>query len=162
LYALLRRYLKEPHGRIFITVLVLNPDSSYTSYDWFQAYVLERHYGGYYITLSNLQTALCDAGLQIETIDDKTRDYHWTSVVAPEHFGHWRVRWHKKFVLKFRTLVHGLFTDPFLLHHWLYNAMDTWMWQLGGYQTTPLTEKQIHDVPAQLKYVLVSLPPPPQ
>jgi len=157
LYSLLRTYLKEPSGRLFITVLVLNPDAQYSLYDWLQAYILERHYGGYYIMLDNLRTALHDSGLQIRSIEDKTRDYHWTSVVAPEHFGHWRVYWHKKFLLKCRTFLHGLLTDPFLVHHWLYNGMDTWMWQLGGYQTTPLTDAQVQTAPAQLKYIFVTL-----
>lgn len=157
LYALLRTYLKKPSGRIFLTVLVLNPEAPYTSYDYLQAYILERHYGGYYIMLDHLRTALQDNGLKIESIEDKTRDYHWTSVVAPEHFGHWRVYWHKNFVLKLCTLMYGLLTDPFLIHHWLYNGMDTWMWQFGGYQNTPLTNEQVQTAPAQLKYVMISL-----
>lgn len=155
LYALLHRYLRKPSGRIFITVLVLNPDVVYTGYDWCQAYLLERHYGGYYITLENLKTALTDNHLSIVTLEDRTRDYHWTSVVAPEHFGHWTIYWHKQPFRKLQTFFHGLLTDPFLIHHWLYYGLDTWMWQFGGYQTTPLTDAQIRSAPAQLKYVLV-------
>lgn len=154
LYSVLQKYLR-PHGRILITALVNNLDSQYTIYDYIQSYILERHYGGYYISIDNLRQALERNGLTILSCQDMTRDYHWTSVVAPEHFGHWYISWSKNPLKKIGFICQGLCTDPFLLHHWLYYSCDTWMWQFGGYQKTPLTDSQIREAPAQLKYILV-------
>jgi cyclopropane fatty-acyl-phospholipid synthase-like methyltransferase len=154
LHAVLQKYL-HPHGKMLITTLVNNFHGQYTLYDYAQSYILERHYGGYYISESNLCAALEANHLRIISVQDMTQDYHWTSVVAPELFGHWHIHWHKKPVDKLLFFCKGLLTDPFLLHHWLYYACDTWMWQFGGYSETPLTDEQIQRAPAQLKYILV-------
>jgi len=156
LYILLQKYLKPPHGKIFVTALVMN-EIPYSSMDYLQGYIIERHYGGYYITEKNLLSAVTNAQFIVVSKQDFTRDYHWTSVAAPDHFGHWNIRWNEDPFDKIVYFCKGLVIDPFLFHHWLYYFMDTWMWQFGGYQQVPLTDKQIARAPAQLKYLLLAM-----
>lgn len=153
LYNVLKQYLK-PNGKILMTLLVrgnFNPEKS-TAYDLIQAYIMDRHYGGYYSYTDLISKAITDNGFEIDSIKDYTRDYHWTSIVEPDHFGHWWINWKEEPLDKMLYFFKGLLTDPFLLHHWLYYGMDTWMWQFGGYQKTPLTDEQIKNCPANLKY----------
>jgi cyclopropane fatty-acyl-phospholipid synthase-like methyltransferase len=159
LFELLRKYLK-PNGKIIMTVLVRGiPDSECSSlYDRFQSYLMVRHYGGFYSTPSNIMKAIQENGLHIDSITDYTKDYHWISVAEPNHFGHWWVPWHEDTLDKFLYFFKGFCTDPFLIHHWLYYSMDTWMWQFGGYQKTPLTDTEVNHAIARLNYYVVSLP----
>jgi cyclopropane fatty-acyl-phospholipid synthase-like methyltransferase len=155
LFSVLKQYLK-PDGKILITVLVQGrPSETFSVYDFAQAYVMERHYGGYYSTSDIISKAITDNDLDLVSTEDYTKDYHWISVAQPDHFGHWWVHWAEDPLDKITYFFRGLFTDPFLLHHWLYYGMDTWMWQFDGYQETPLTDKQVKNAPANLKYFLI-------
>ena len=157
LFKVLKQYLK-PDGKIVLTVLVqCKPSDEWPSiYDHLQAYVIDRHYGGYYSNTEIISKAITDNSLKINSIKDYTKDYHWISVAEPDHFGHWWIHWDENPLDKIIYTIKGLFTDPFLLHHWLYYGMDTWMWQFGGYQTTPLTDEQVKNAPANLKYFTIS------
>jgi cyclopropane fatty-acyl-phospholipid synthase-like methyltransferase len=159
LFEVLRQYLK-PNGRILVTVLVQGKPESERStlYDRLQIYVMMRHYGGYYSTTDTICKSIKNNGLEIVSIEDYTRDYHWTSIAEPMHFGHWFIPFHENPLDKLLYFLKGLCTDPFLIHHWLYYALDSWMWQLGGYQTKPLTDEQIKNAVANLKYFLITLP----
>ena len=159
LFQVLNQYLK-PEGTLLVTVLVQGKpyDKRSGFYDRLQCYLLSRHYGGYYTTVPILSKAITENGFVIDSIQDYTRDYHWISVREPDHFGHWWVHWDEDPLDKVGYFIKGLFTDPFLLHHWLYYGLDTWMWHLGGYQKTPLTNEQVHGAVANLKYILVHKP----
>lgn len=159
LFKILRQYLK-PGGKIQLTTVVQCIPESERSlvYDRFQTYILMRHYGGYYTKVPTLRKAITENDLQIETIEDYTQDYHWTSVAEPDHFGHWCVDWTQDPLDKVLYFFKGLMTDPFLPHKWLYYAMDSWMWNIGGYQKTPLTDGQVEKCVANLKYFLISIP----
>ena len=159
LFNVLRDYLK-PDGKILMTVLVRNRiDSECSSlYDRFQSYLMVRHYGGFYSTPNNIPKAIKETGFTIDSIQDYTKDYHWTSVAEPNHFGHWCVPWCEETLDKIMYFLKGITRDPFLIHHWLYYGMDSWMWQFEGYQKTPLTEHQVNHAVANLKYYVVSLP----
>jgi len=111
--------------------------------------------GGYYNTLDNLTLCIKDSNLTILTVDDFTQDYFWTSVIEPEHFGNWTIDWTDNTSGKIRYLYQGIFTDPFLLHHWMYYMLQSWMWQFGGYQKHPLSAEQIKNAPFNLKYLLI-------
>ena len=156
-FSIMKQYLK-PDGKLLLTVLVQNkPSDDWPSItDHFQAYVCDRHYGGYYSHTKIISKAITDNGLTVNSINDYTRPYHWISVAEPDHFGHWWVPWGESPLNKITYILKGLATDPFLLHHWLYYGMDTWMWQFGGYQKTPLTDEQIQNAPANLKYFSIS------
>ena len=162
LFHVLQQYLK-PEGKIQLTVLVQSRPQSERSgcYDRFQSYVLLRHYGGFYSTVPVISQAITENGFRIDTIQDYTKDYHWISVKEPDHFGHWRVPWKEDPWTKAGYFLKGLFTDPFLAHHWLYYGLDTWMWQFGGYQRMPLTEAQVHHAIANLKYFTIYKPKEP-
>jgi len=157
LFKVLKQYLK-PNGKILMTVLIKCNTESIISkpYGALQCYLLDRHYGGYYSTPKNISNAITNNGFTIDSINDHTKDYHWISVVEPDHFGHWWIRWKENILDKINYIFIGLLTDPFLLHHWLYYGMDTWMWQLGGYQKTPLTDEQVNGSIANLKYFSIS------
>jgi cyclopropane fatty-acyl-phospholipid synthase-like methyltransferase len=156
-FNVLKQYLK-PDGKILLTVLVQNkPCVEWPSLlDHFQAYLCDRHYGGYYSHTEIISKAITDNNLKINSVNDYTRDYHWISVAEPDHFGHWWVHWEESPIDKITYFIRGLVTNPFLLHHWLYYGFDSWMWQFGGYQKTPLTDEQIKNAPANLKYFSIS------
>jgi cyclopropane fatty-acyl-phospholipid synthase-like methyltransferase len=158
-FKILHQYLK-PEGKILMTALVQGKPESERSdvYSRFQAYILSRHYGGYYSKVPIIHKAIIDNGFTIDSIQDYTRDYHWISVREPDHFGHWCVPWKENPLDKVGYFIKGLFTDPFLLHHWLYYGLDTWMWHLGGYQKTPLTDEQVKHAVGNLKYFSISKP----
>lgn len=156
LFNVLKQYLKQ-NGKILMTVLVQGrPSETWSNYDLVHAYVLDRHYGGYYTIPEIINKSIIDNDLNLISMEDYTKDYHWISVAEPDHFGHWWVHWSEDPIDKITYFVKGLFTDPFLLHHWLYYGMDAWMWQLGGYQKTPLTDEQVKNAPANLKYFVIS------
>jgi cyclopropane fatty-acyl-phospholipid synthase-like methyltransferase len=156
LFNVIKQYLK-PNGKIFLSQIVRQKSSKeYTMYDYVQAYVMLRHYGGYYSYTNIISDAITYNGLTIESINNYTRDYHWISVVEKDHFGHWWVPWEEDPLDKILYFFRGLVTDPFLVHHWLYYGMDTWMWQFSGYQKTPLTNEQIKTSIGNLKYFVIS------
>jgi len=162
LFKVLTQYLR-PEGKMQLTVLVQcrpRPERS-GFYDRLQSYVMMRFYGGFYSTLSIIRQAITDNGLQIDTVEDYTKDYHWISVAEPDHFGHWWVPWKETPLDKVAYFVKGLCTDPYLIHRWLYYGLDTWMWQFGGYQKTPLTDEQVGHAIANLKYISISKPKAP-
>lgn len=156
-FSVLKQYLK-PNGKIVLTVLVQGRPKSERMdlYNLFQTYIMERHYGGYYSTSELISKAITDNGLTIDSIKDHTKDYHWISVAEPDHFGHWWIHWEEDPLDKIMYFFKGLATDPFLLHHWIYYGMDTWMWQFSGYQKTPLTDDQVKKAVANLKYFSIS------
>ena len=152
LFRVLQQYLKK-NGKILLTVLVqCKPKSEWTFMDYVQSYILQRHYGGYYSKTDVISKAITDNGFYIESIKDCTKDYHWISVAEPDHFGHWSIHWNEDPLDKILYLFKGLATDPFLLHHWLYYGLDSWMYQFGGYQTKPLSDTQVEHAIANLKY----------
>ena len=153
LFNVLNQYLK-PNGNMLLTVLVNNKNMS-TINDYTQAYIMERHYGGYYATTEIICKSITDNKLNINLVEDHTIDYHWTSVIEPSHFGHWHIDWSEDTFNKLIYIVRGIVMDPFLIHHWLYYVRDSWMWNLGGYQKTPLTPEQVNKSPANLKYISI-------
>jgi len=156
LFNVLKQYLK-PDGKILLTVLVQGK-KELTLLDRAHAYILIRHYGGYYSTVPIIQKAITENGFQIDSMEDYSKDYHWISVKEPEHFGHWWIPWHEGPLDKIAYIFKGLCTDPFLIHRWLYYGMDSWMYHLGGYQKTPLTDDQVKGALSNLKYFVISLP----
>jgi cyclopropane fatty-acyl-phospholipid synthase-like methyltransferase len=153
LFNLIKKYLKpEKTCKLLFTSLVKS-NEEYVLNDWLQGYVLERHYGGYYTSAEKISKAIKENGFEIISIKDHTKDYHWISVIEPSHFGHWWIKWHQDPIDKIIYILRGLLTDPFLIHHWLYYIRDTWMWQFGGYQRTPLTDEQVKNAKANLKYI---------
>ena len=154
LFNVLKQYLK-PNGKMLLTVIV-QCRQDWSVYDYMQAYFLERHYGGCYSTPEIISKSITDNNLKVVSVKDYTKDYHWISVVEPDHFGHWWVHWEEDTFDKITYFIRGLCTDPFLLHHWVYYGLDTWMWQFGGYQKTPLTDEQVKHAPANLKYFVIS------
>ncbi|MEO5968422.1 MAG: class I SAM-dependent methyltransferase [Bdellovibrionia bacterium] len=148
-------YLKAS-GKFYVTVLTFNLDRKLAAKDWAQFYVLERHYGGYYFKLNDIvEKVVPNTGFTLTDLQDKTRDYHWSSVSDKDHFGHWNIKWSEDTANKISYIFKGLVSDPYLPHHWMYYFMDTWMWQFGGYQDTPLTDAQVENAPVQLKYFML-------
>ena len=154
-WKLFNEYLK-PSGKLYVTVLIRNKGKKNSLGDWAQSYVLERHYGGYYSKLDDIvEKVVPETGFTLTDLQDKTRDYHWSSVSDKDHFGHWTIKWNEDMANKVSYIFKGLVTDPYLPHHWMYYFMDTWMWQFGGYQDTPLTDEQVQNAPIQLKYFML-------
>lgn len=146
IFKICNSYLKE-NGKMFITTLVFNDKYNFKLSDYPKMYFLERHYGGRYSTYSNYSKSLENSGFEIYYVKDTTKDYHWSSIADPDHFGAFKIKWNEDFFNKISYIGYGLLFDPFLLHHWMYYNIGAWMWQLGGYQKTPLTDEQVECAP---------------
>jgi cyclopropane fatty-acyl-phospholipid synthase-like methyltransferase len=154
-WKLLKEYLK-PDGKLYITVLTKNEKRAWSKWDYMQSYVLERHYGGFYSSMDDIANEVVPkTGFRLTDLQDKTQDYHWSSVRDPDHFGHWTVKWAEDPHAKVNHLMSDIFMDAHIAHRWGYYALDTWMWQFGGYQDTPLTDEQVKNAPVQLKYFML-------
>jgi cyclopropane fatty-acyl-phospholipid synthase-like methyltransferase len=158
-WSLLQRYLK-PDGKIFITALTVNEEASWSLKDYLQVYVLDSHYGGYYPRMSDIQYKVAPAAnLHVSHIQDQTASYHWASMVEPRHFGYYKIDWSQNTGDKVSYIFTSFFKSPLQFpFHWLYQGLDTWMWQFGGPQKTPLTNEQVAEAPMQLKYFMLSKP----
>ena len=152
-WKLFNNYLK-PDGKVYITMLTINNNYEWSIWDYLQAYILERHYGGYYSNWNDIENVIDYTGFYIGDVQDKTKDYHWSSIADKDHFGHWYIKWHEYTFNKISYIFKNI-TDPFLLHHWAYYYLDSWMWQFGGYQTTPLNFEQVTNSPMHLKYFML-------
>ncbi len=154
-WKLFHDYLK-PSGKFYVTVLTINKNAKWHLSDWMQSYILERHYGGYYSTMEDIfNKVVPKTGFKLTDLQDKTIDYHWSSIVDKDHFGHWTIKWDENTYNKISYLLKGSVTDPHLIHRWLYYFMNTWMWQFGAYQEKPLTPEQVESAPVQLKYFML-------
>jgi cyclopropane fatty-acyl-phospholipid synthase-like methyltransferase len=154
-WKLFNRYLKV-NGKVYITVITVNSKAQWSYWDWFQAYVLERHYGGFYSTMEDIENKVIPkTGFKLTDVQDKTKDYHWSSVADKDHFGHWYIKWNENTFNKIIYIFKGIFNDLHIVHHWLYYFLDTWMWQFGGYQKKPLTDGQVMTSPMLLKYFML-------
>ena len=143
---------------MFIAGIVLNENYKFTNYDYLQGYIMERHFGGRYSRFSHFKKSLEDSGFKIDQIKDTTTDYAYTPIIAKDHFGCWKVKWHQDTLDKCLYLLKGFLTDPFLMHRWIYYNNDTWQWQFGtscSYKK-PLTKQQVNNAPAQNKWFLCS------
>ncbi len=156
IWRLFQRYLK-PDGKIFVTVLTWNEKSKWSLTDRIQGWVLDQHYGGYYPYMSDLQHVVAPAANLVMTqVEDRTKDYHWSSMVDRRHFGYFTIDWRENTIDKIRYLFVSLIKSPLQFpFHWLYQMLNTWMWQFGGAQDYPLTESQVQKAHAQLKYFML-------
>ena len=101
-----------------------------------------------------------NTGFEMLDEEDHTADYHWSSMADPEHFGYFKIDWSEDPLEKIAHTLKGLITNPAQLpFHWLYQACDTWMWQFGGPQNTPLTPEQVDKAPMQLMYFMAKKKP---
>jgi len=83
--------------------------------------------------------------------------HHWASMVEPRHFGYYKIDWSQNTWDKVSYVFTSFFKSPLQFpFHWLYQGLDTWMWQFGGPQKTPLTNEQVAKAPMQLKYFMLS------
>ena len=150
IFKICNSYLKE-NGKMCVMTLVFNDKYKFKLTDYPKMYFMERHYGGRYSTFEDYSNSLMNAGFDIYYIKDTTKDFHWSSIADPDHFGAFKIKWYEDFINKILYIGKGLIFDPFLLHHWMYYKTDAWMWQFGGYQKTPLTDKQVESVPCHNK-----------
>ncbi len=151
LFKMLKGYLKT-NGKMFISGLVKNSKRTPAYTDMFYNYILERHYGGYYSYYEDYIKALEASGLHIISSKDTTKDYFWTSVRCPDHFGYFCINMKQNVADKIIYFVKGLFTDPFLWHHFIYHISNAWMWQFGGYKKQYLTDEDVQRSPMHNKY----------
>ena len=155
IFKLCHSYLKN-NGNMFIATLISNEKYVFKLSDYPLIYFMERHYGGRYSTFNDYSNSLIKAGFNINYIKDTTKDYHWSSIADPDHFGAFKIKWNEHFCNKLLYIGKGLIMDPFLLHHWIYYSSGVWMWQFGGYQNTPLTDEQVYNVPCHNKNFFIS------
>lgn len=156
IWRLFQRYLKSD-GKMFVTVLTWNEQAKWSLTDRIQGWVLDQHYGGYYPYMSDLKNIVAPAAnLKMTHIEDLTKDYHWSSMADSNHFGYFTINWRENTLDKLRYLFVSLIKSPLQFpFHWLYQLLNTWMWQFGGPQNHPLTDEQVQKAHAQLKYFML-------
>lgn len=156
-WKLFYQYLKPGGGtKAYITLLTTNPNKVWGSYEWFQGYILERHYGGYYSTMYDIEhNVIPNTGFKLADVQDKTWDYFWTSIVDKDHFGQWTIKWEEDTWDKLTYMCYGLVKDPFLVHHWLYYIFDTWMWQFDKFNELSEMNRNGSDAHVMLKYFML-------
>jgi hypothetical protein len=140
-WKLLSEYLK-PSGKMYVTLLTINQEKTdWTFDDYVQAATLERTYGGFYSTMSDIEHKVIPfTGFKMTDLQDKTADYHWSSFADPDHFGYWNIKWHEHFLYKVGYTLQGVFTDPQLIPRWVYYNRGTWIsWQFGSVEKKYLT-----------------------
>ena len=141
--------------KIFITCLHNNNENyKYNLSDYWQCYLMERHYSGNYPKINNqYKSDIVDIGLnkcnlKVKYISDKTEDYRWVSILSDKHFGNLKIDWN---IDRIKYVPYMILTDPYWLQKWGYYLNKTWMWQLGGVSKKPLKNK---NRPAILYWIL--------
>jgi cyclopropane fatty-acyl-phospholipid synthase-like methyltransferase len=130
-FALLRRCLDpaSPHRRCVITAIGSHRDIG--RWEWVQAYLLERSYGGRYVAPDLYTAAAADAGWRCLETENRTLDYYiWARKV-----------WYHAYVGLLsdpntlgRVLVDVpvfLCNDPYYVHRLLHCVLGTWSWQFA-------------------------------
>lgn len=158
-WSLFNSYLKD-NGKLYVTTLTINDvrQSKSLMLDSLKWWVLDKHYGGMYPRWGDIRDKIVpQIGMELTDCQDKTKDYHWSSMVEPRHFGNFKIYWRENTLDKLLNIFTDLLFNP--LHfpfHWAYYNMNVWMWHLGGVQNEPLSDEQIKNSPAQLKYFMLS------
>ena len=131
-FALLRRCLDpdSPHRRCVLTAICGHRDLG--AWEYVQAYLLERSYGGRYVGSPDLHAAAAaDAGWRCLRVENRTADYHaWARRVW---WHAWAGVWADPATLR-RVLADVpvfLCNDPYAVHRWAHCVLGTWAWQFA-------------------------------
>lgn len=131
-FALVRRCLdpESPHRRCVVTAIAGHRNVG--RWEWVQAYLLERSYGGRYVGSPDLYTvAAQDAGWRCLVTENRTLDYYiWARKV-------WYHAWlgclRDPATLRQVLLDAPVFlcNDPYYIHRLLHCLLGTWSWQFS-------------------------------
>ena len=128
-FALWARYFaSDTKGRLLVSTLHINPEAS----GGWQAYAMERTYGGsYFLDRPGFRQADCltAAGFRVEANLDTTLHYYMASYCDKAHFGN-PVEGAEK-LLWFAPLY------PLVICAYIYSRLGLWMWQFDGKLHSP-------------------------
>lgn len=118
---------------ILASTINIGNNSKWTKKDYLNAYILERFYSGRY-PLENEINSQKGKYLNSYYYSDQTEDYRWMSIINPDHFGFFKIKWTLKKIIFIPFM---FLTDPFAIHKWIYHNFNVWMWQFGGNSRIP-------------------------
>ena len=141
-------------GRYLNSYMTNNENySKYHSFKWFvNVYLLASVFGyGYYSSPKRTEKIYNSKNSQIILKTDYTEDYRWILVRDKNTWGwlNYKINTPKRL---FYTIV-NILTNPFWLHFFLYGYSNSWLWQFGGTQQTPMPENK--DTPIR-SYIYVT------
>ena len=123
----------------------MTTNKEYTKYrnnNWFyQIYLVSRAFGyGYYATEDDIEKIYDSKNSNIIKKVDYTEDYRWILVRDKNTWGYLNYRINTPERLFYVIL--DILTNPFWLQFFLYGYNDSWFWQFGGTQKTPMPENK--------------------
>lgn len=124
--------------RVFSTTLHKN--KGYRKWhlsDYFYGYLLHGFYSGSYPVEGSLEEA-CQPYFRTTYKYDASVDYQYSSIVSSSHFGLVKIDWTGERIVY--TLTRFL-VNPFEVFTWLYYECEAWMWQFGGKEIVPVSER---------------------
>mgnify|MGYP001178937066 CR=1 FL=1 len=161
----IRRILK-PDGRALITIMLLNPDypkwklysandkrkNEVSLVDKIHLYNLTCFYGcGRYPIVPDYNSYVKNC-FDVIKIRNYTEDYRWAGINFGEH--HWQNgKIYINTPYRFMKLIQYFFTDMWIWGRVNYSLMNSWYWQFGGTQKTPIINNNKSPVIANI-YVL--------
>ena len=123
----------SPCKNILTATINIGDNTKWGMYDYLNAYVLERFYSGRY-PLENEINSQTGTFLNRYYYSDQTEDYRWMSIINPDHFGFFTIKWTPKKII---FIPYMFITDPFAIHKWIYYNFNVWMWQFGNANPIP-------------------------
>jgi cyclopropane fatty-acyl-phospholipid synthase-like methyltransferase len=123
--------------KVFSTTLHRNVNYQWKLKDYLQGYLMQGHYSGFYPKEGDFMEA-CKPHFQIFHTYDASLDYQYSSIASPHHFGSFKVHWNLQKAIYCILL---FIVNPFALMTWLYHVCHTWMWQFGGTEFMPESQR---------------------
>lgn len=124
-------------GKVYSTTLHMNSNYRTRLKDRLFLFLLHGHYSGNYPKEGVLVKA-SEPYFRVVHSYDASEDYQYSSIASNKHFGHFSVNWSLK---KICWCVALFILNPFAWSTWLYHVLDVWMWQFGGLQIVPETQR---------------------
>ena len=124
----------------------------HTNYWFYSIYLISRAFGyGYYATENEIEKIYNSKKSKIIIKRDYTEDYRWI-VVRNENtwaYLNYRINTPKRLF----NVILDILTNPYWLQFFLYGYNNSWLWQFGGTQKTPMPENK--DTPIR-SYIYVT------
>ena len=146
---------KNSKSRMYLNSY-MTMNAKYTKYEniywYYQIYLISRAFGyGYYASDDKMKKIYNSKKSQINIKRDYTEDYRWIFVRDKNTVGYVNYKINTPQRLFYTIL--EILTNPYWLQYFLYGYNDSWLWQFGGTQKTPMPEKK--DTPIR-SYIYVT------
>tara|TARA_B110000114_G_C14962146_1_gene344813 strand:- start:469 stop:876 length:408 start_codon:yes stop_codon:yes gene_type:complete len=127
--------------------------SKYLNTYWnYSIYLISRAFGyGFYASENDIESIYNSKKSKIIKKRDCTEDYRWIFVRDKNTVGYVNYKINTPHRLFYTIL--EILTNPYCLQYFLYGYNNSWLWQFGGTQKTPMPKKK--DTPIR-SYIYVT------